>query len=163
MSTRNTFRSVVIALLIVGSIVVVGGIGATVLFVRSRVHSARAKPQDAAGQFDQARARFAGTTPLIEIASDDQPILHRPATTGRHEIRALRALVYDPSKGTLSRMELPGWLLRLTSAGGRIRLANLGVLDDQEQRVTYDDLEHQGPGVVLDVSRRGRRILVWTE
>ena len=163
MSNNHTFRSTVIAVLVAGCLAVVVGIGATVIFVRSRVYSEPAKREDASVQFDQARARFAGRTPLIDLASDDQPVLHRPATTERHEIRALRALVYDPSKGTLSHMDLPGWLLRVTSAGGRIRLANLGVVDDRAQRVTYEDLERQGPGVVLDVSRRGRRILVWTE
>jgi hypothetical protein len=161
--SRNTVRSIVTAVLVIAGVAIAGGIGATVFFVRSRVYSEPARQEDASAQFDRARARFAGQTPLIELASDDQPILHRPPSTERHEIHALRALVYDPSKGTLSHMDLPGWLLRLTSAGGRVRLANLGVLNDEEQRVTLKDLEHQGPGVVLDVSRRGRRILVWTE
>jgi hypothetical protein len=162
-TSRSTVRSVIFAILIIGCVVVVGGIGATVFFVRSRVYSEPARQEDASAQFERARARFAGTTPLIELASDDQPILHRPTAAARHDIHSLRALVYDPSKGTLAHMDIPAWLLRITSAGGRIRLANLGVLDDQEQRVTYDDLERQGPGVVLDFSRRGRRILVWTE
>ena len=71
--------------------------------------------------------------------------------------------MYDPSKGTLAHMDLPGWALRVASAGGRFRLANLGMVDNEQQRVTYEDLEHQGPGLVLDATRRGRRILVWTE
>jgi len=29
--------------------------------------------------------------------------------------------------------------------------------------VTYEDLGHQGPGVIPDATRRGRRVLVWTE
>jgi hypothetical protein len=160
---KGTLRSVLIATAIIVCLAIAGGIGATVVYLRSRVHSEPMSESAAAVQFERARSRFAGATPLIELASDDQPILHRPSTTERLDIHWLRALVFDPSKGTLSHMDLPGWALRLASAGGRVRLANLGIVDDQEQRVTYEDLERHGPGVVLDFTRRGRRILVWTE
>jgi len=160
---RKTLRSVLIATAIIVCLAVAGGIAGTVVYVRSRVHSEPVSQSDAAVQFERARSRFAGATPLIELASDDQPVLHRPSTTERHEIHSLRALVYDPSKGTLAHMDLPGWALRLAAAGGRFRLANLGIVGDEQQRVRYEDLEHQGPGVILDATRRGRRVLVWTE
>jgi len=156
---RSTLRSVLIATAIIVCVAIAG----TVVYVRSRVHSEPMSQSDAAVQFERARSRFAGATPLIELASDDQPVLHRPSTTERHEIHSLRALVYNPSKGTLAHMDLPGWALRLAAVGGRFRLANLGIVDDEQQRVTYEDLEHQGPGVILDATRRGRRVLVWTE
>jgi len=52
------------------------------------------------------------------------------------------------------------------SAGGRIRIANLDVLDDETGgKVTLEDLERHGPGLVLDVRRaRGsQQVLLWTE
>jgi hypothetical protein len=73
---------------------------------------------------------------------------------------------YDARAGHISRIDLPGWFVRAVSAGGRIRIANLGFSgdgDEDMQRLTLEDLERHGPGLVLDLSRRGGRVLAWTE
>jgi hypothetical protein len=72
---RSTVRSVLIATAIIVCLVIAGGIGATAVYVRSRVHSEPMSKSDAAIQFERARSRSAGGTPLIELASDGRHIL----------------------------------------------------------------------------------------
>jgi len=158
-------KSTLAAAGIIAGVLVVGTIAATLLFVRSRVTTEPVPQDEALAELAQARTRFAGQTPLIELASDDQPILHPPAAAAPQALHALRALVYDPARGTLSRMDLPGWVVRAISVGGRVRLANLGVTEasDTPQRLTLEDLERHGPGIVMDISRRRRQILIWTD
>ncbi|HEY7289391.1 MAG TPA: hypothetical protein VH583_06095 [Vicinamibacterales bacterium] len=162
---RKTWVQIAIAAVIVGVVVVVLFAGGTYLFLRSHVHSDVVRDDAAATEFSAARARFGGQTPLIELGSDGQPVLHRPADGPRRPVGALHALGYDASEGRLSRLDLPGWFVRAVSAGGRIRLANLGFADDGDdaQRLTLEDLERHGPGLVLDVKQPDKRLLVWTE
>jgi hypothetical protein len=66
------------------------------------------------------------------------------------------------------------------SAGGRVRLINLGMFGDDRDRITLEDLERHGPGLIFDVRASqvahivavsaifGRtspdsRVLVWSE
>jgi len=163
---RKTWVSIVIAALIVAAVVVVGFVAGTYVFLQSHLHGEDVEPQAARTRFEETRARFGGGTPLIELSSDGQPILHRNPTGERRPVNALHVMQYDARAGHVSRIDLPGWLVRALSAGGRIRLANLGFADeadDVQQRVTLEDLERHGPGLVLDFSRRGNQLLVWTE
>jgi hypothetical protein len=164
--TRKTWASIVIAALIISGLVVVGFVGGAYVFLRSHLHGEDIDPAQANAQIAAIRQRFTGAIPLIEIASDGQPVLHRSATGERRPIKAFHVVQYNERAGHMSRIDLPGWVVRAASAGGRIRLANLGFSsdgDDDQERVTLEDLERHGPGLVLDVARRGGRVLAWTE
>ena len=163
---RKTWVSIVIAALIVSALVVVGFVGGAYIFLSSHLHGDDVEPEQATAQIAAIRAKFAGATPLIEIASDGQPVLHKNPTGERRAVNTFHVVQYDARAGHISRIDLPGWFVRAVSAGGRIRLANLGFSedrDDEVQRLTLEDLERHGPGLVLDVSRRGGRVLAWTE
>jgi hypothetical protein len=163
--TRKTWVSIVIASVIIIGLLAVGIVGGTAVFIYSHV-TAKIIPQESAEQeFTTARARFVNQQPLIELTADDEPVLHRNAGP-RREIQSLHALVYDGRARKLTHLDVPGWLLKVMSAGGRIRIANLDVLDDDAGgRVTLEDLERHGPGLVLDLKRaRGsQHVLLWTE
>jgi hypothetical protein len=163
--TRKTWVSVVIAALIIAAVVVVGFVGATYVFLHSHLQGADVEPDQATAQIAEIRSRLTGATPLIEIASDGQPVLHRNPAGERRPVNVFHVVQYDARAGHISRIDLPGWVVRAASAGGRIRLANLGFSDDSDdvQRLTLEDLERHGPGLVLDVSRRGGRVIAWTE
>jgi hypothetical protein len=66
------------------------------------------------------------------------------------------------------------------SVGGRIRFMDLGMFGDERDRITLEDLERHGPGLILDTSGRSvgplaisdamlgtdtqkSQLLVWTE
>ncbi len=163
---RKTWVSIVIAALIISALVVVGFVGGAYIFFSSHLHGQDVEPEQATAQIAEIRAKFAGAMPLIEIASDGQPVLHKNPSGERRAVNAFHVVQYDARAGHISRIDLPGWFVRAVSAGGRIRLANLGFSDDGDedvQRLTLEDLERHGPGLVLDVSRRGGRVVAWTE
>jgi hypothetical protein len=164
--TKKTWVSIVIASVIIIGLLAVGIVGGTAFFIYSHVN-AKFIPQESAEQeFMTARSRFVNQQPLIELTTDDEPVLHRNTSAPRREIQSLHALVYDGRARKLTHLDVPGWLLKVMSAGGRIRIANLDVLDNETSgKVTLEDLERHGPGLILDVKRaRGsQQVLLWTE
>jgi hypothetical protein len=142
----------------------VAAVGGAVFFFRRHIQAQFTPSETANQQFDAQRAKFAGQEPLIEMPLGDEPVMHRSPEKPRHELQSLHALVYDARGGKLTHVDIPGWLLVFMSGGGRIRIANLEVFDDDRDRVTLEDLERHGPGLVLDLRRgRGTQVLVWTE
>jgi hypothetical protein len=163
---KKTWISIVIASGIITGLLAIGMVASTAFFIYHHVN-AKIVPQESAEQeFTTTRARFVNQQPLIELTADDEPVLHRNTSGPRHEIQSLHALVYDGRARKLTHLDVPGWLLTVMSAGGRIRIANLDVLEDETSgKVTLEDLERHGPGLVLDVKRaRGSQlVLLWTE
>jgi hypothetical protein len=163
MKNRQTWVSILIAALIVAAIAVIVAIGGIAMFVHNHVNSEVVEAASADTEFAQARARFAGKTPLLELRGNE-PVIHRDVTAPRREVRSLHMLAFDARQHKISRIDIPGWLLKMMSAGGRLRIANLEVFDrDEDNRLTLEDLERHGPGLVLDAERRGGRALVWIE
>lgn len=161
--TKKTWVSILIAGVIITGVLAVAVVGGTVLFFYRHIDAHFTGPQNADQTFADTRAQFAGQQPLVEVTNADEPVIHRDASGPRHQIQALHALLYDERTGKLTRVNVPGWLLRLMSAGGRLRIANVGAFDD-EAKLTLDDLERHGPGVVLDVREpHGAQVLIWTE
>lgn len=162
---RKTWVSVLVAGLIVIVVLAIAFVGGTAFFFYRHI-DARFTGQEGADQtFERTRARFSGQQPLIELRADDEPIVHREHLGPRRDVQALHALVYNEDTGKLTHVDVPGWLIRVMSAGGHIRIANLDVLDgDERTRLNLDDLERHGPGLVLDLRRqRGSQVLIWTE
>lgn len=169
-SNRRTWVSVLIAAVIIVGVLAIAVVGGTAYFFYRHIHATVTPPEDADTQFAQARARFAGQQPLIEIRKDDEPILHREVVPQRSAstkpLVALRVLAYDNRERKLIRVSIPFWLLRLAPAGKKVSFLNDNGIDFDTDRVhlTLEDLERRGPGLVLDqADRRGSQVLVWTE
>ena len=162
--TKRTWVSVVIASVIILVALAIAVIGGTVFFFYRHIDARFTAQENADATFAQTRTRFAGQQPLIELSRDDEPVVHHPGGV-RREVHALHALVYDTNSGKLTHVDVPGWLLRLMSAGGRLRIANMDAFgDDETAKLTLDDLERHGPGLIMDVTRHGgSQLLVWTE
>jgi hypothetical protein len=117
------------------------------------------------------RARFANQQPLIEVRRGDEPVLHKellPSTRNAGApLQSLRVLAYDENAGKLVRVRIPFWLLRLMPSRHLLMLNDEGLdvdIDTERVRLTLEDLERRGPGLVLDQQdRRGSQVLVWTE
>lgn len=162
--TKRTLISVLVAGVIIVGVLAIAVVGGTAFFFSRHIHG-RITGQESADQtFAETRARFAGQTPLIELSRDDEAVVHHPSGE-RHDVQALHALVYDERAGKLTHVDVPGWLLRMMSFGGRVRLANADPFgDDDTTKLTLDDLERHGPGLIMDVKpRHGSQLLVWTE
>ena len=163
-----TWVSVLIAGVIIVGIMAVAVVGGAAFFIYRHVNTSFTGPQNAATEFAQARSRFAGQKPLIEMRNDD-PILHRELVKGTgtqpERIEALRVLVYDRYAGKLVRVSIPLWLLRMAPSKHFSFLSDSGIdMDSDRVNLTLEDLERRGPGLILDQKdRRGSEVLVWTE
>ncbi len=167
-SSRKTWVSVLIAAVIIIGMLAAAAVGSTAFFFYRHVHTEVTPSGNAAQQFAEARARFAGQQPLIEIQTDDRALLHReviPASGSPAKLTALRVLAYDTHGSKLVNVSIPFWLLRMAPSR-RFSLRNeMGVdFDSDRVHLTLDDLERRGPGLILDqADRRGSQVLVWAE
>jgi hypothetical protein len=166
--TRKTWVSVLIASVIIVGVLAAAAIGGTAFFIYRHVNTQVASNERADVQFAEARARFAGQRPLLELRHGDEPVLHReaiPAEMPEAKLETLRVLAYDTREEKLVRVSIPFWLLRLAPTRHVSFLSDTGIdFDSERVRLTLDDLERRGPGLILDqADRRGSQVLVWTE
>jgi hypothetical protein len=149
------------AAVVLGSIAIISvATGAYIIYTHTAAQFIDAAAGDA--QIAGQRAQFAGQEPLIELRGVDNPQVHRHPEAPRREVATLHVLSYDPRARKLVRVDIPGWLLRVVSAHGAIRLANLEMFNDDRDRVTLEDLERHGPGLIVEAQGRSH-VLVWTE
>jgi hypothetical protein len=91
-----------IASVIIVGVLAIAVVGGTAYFFYRHVNASFTPPEDADTEFAQARARFAGQKPLIEIRKDDEPILHREGATrhdaSRNQAESGRRRVARPSR-----------------------------------------------------------------
>jgi hypothetical protein len=170
MSTKKlpTWVSVLIAAVIIVGILAVAAVGGVAFFIYRHVHTSFTPSEDAQAEFTQQRARFEGRQPLIEIKHGDEPVIHRELvknTAERQKLEALRVLAYDQHERKLIRVSIPFWLLRMAPSKNLSFLDDNGIdVDSERVRLTLDDLERMGPGLIIDSKdRRGSLVLVWTE
>ena len=167
-NSRKTWISVLIAAVIIVGVLAVAAIGGTAFFIYRHVNTQFTPSENAEQQFAEARARFTGQKPLIEMRQDDEPVLHReviPASLPEAKLETLRVLAYDTHARKLVRVSIPFWLLRLAPTKHVSFLNDSGIdFDSDRVRLTLEDLERRGPGLILDqADRRGSHVLVWTE
>ena len=166
-SSRRTWVSVMIASVIIVGVLAVAAIGGTAFFIYRHVNTAFTPSGNAQRQFVDARARFGGQQPLIEMRRGDEPVLHRAVITASQpeRIETLRVLAYDERAGKLVNVSIPMWLLRMFPSKRMSFLSDNGIdFDSDRVHVTLEDIERRGPGLILDqADRRGSQVLVWTE
>lgn len=167
-STRRTWISVLIASVIIVGILAIAAVGGTAYFFYRHINTQYTPRENAEQQFADARARFAGRQPLIEIRRGDEPIVHRELVEGAHsraKLESLRVLAYDPGERKLVRVSIPFWLIRLAPGKNFSFLNDNGInIDTDRVRLTAEDLERLGPSLILDEQdRHGAYVLVWTE
>ena len=169
MSTKKTWISIVIAAVIVVGILGVSAVGGTAYFIYRHVDTQFVPNDNAERQFADARARFAGQQPLIDLRKgSDEPVLHReviPKTMPAEKLETLRVLAYDTRANKLVNVSIPMWLLRLAPSNKFSFMKDNGIdFDSDRLHITLDDVERRGPGLLLDqADRRGSQVLVWTE
>ena len=166
--TRKTWISVLIASVIIVGLLAVAAIGGTALFIYRHVNTQFTPSDNAEQQFAEARARFTGQQPLIEIRRDDEPMVHReviPASRAAAKLDTLRVMAYDTHARKLVRVSIPFWLLRMAPSRHVSFLNDSGIdFDSDRVRLTLEDLERRGPALILDqADRRGSQVLIWTE
>ena len=169
-STKRTWIWVVLGILATFVLVVGVFIVGTIVEFRRHVKNEYVESAVAEQEFARTRTRFAGQQPLIEFTGrrrgTDDALIHRPDENApRVKINVLRVLIYDLQQGHLIHADIPGWLLRMMPESGGYGGSFTTEFDDefQHHRLTLDDLERHGLGLVLEGHNDNTRILMWTE
>ena len=170
MTTRKTWISIAIATVASLCLLALAVVGGTAFFIYRHVDAKFTSETTAQDEFQAARARFTGQQPLIEIPREgDEPILHRDQLRRERApdkpLESLRVLAYDDTSGKLVHVTIPFWLLRIMPTKNMSFLNDEGLdIDTRRLRLTLEDVERRGPGLLLDQKdRRGSQVLVWTE
>jgi hypothetical protein len=170
-SSRKTWVSILIAAVIIVGLTALTVVGGAAYFIYRHVNAEFTSEHTAEQEFASARSRLQGQPALIEIREDDEPLVHRdliPAVrrTGP-PLESLRVLAYDENAGKIVRVSIPIWLLRMLPTRNLSFLNDQGIdvdIDSDRVRLTIDDLERRGPGLVLaQKARHGSQVLIWTE
>jgi hypothetical protein len=166
MSTKRKWIPIAIGIVILLFFIAAGAVIFTVSYARDHLQIASSSESDAMRAFDEVHAKFPGR-PLIEI-KDGEPAPagdrgSEPAS--KVELTTLHVLAWDPDEDHLVRVEIPFWLLRLKSGPISFSSYAAGLRSDRV-RLTVEDVERHGPGIVVDVTdtrRNHGRALVWAD
>jgi len=122
-------------------------------------------------EFARLRARFIDEQPLIDMSRREAAVV-APRTAGAAPLRSFHTVILD-TRGSqrLVRIDVPYWFARRFAdrAGKFIWLGQLTFVDDTEFdpeaiRLTIDQLERRGPGVVADYRHpSGGQFISWVE
>jgi hypothetical protein len=155
---RSTILMVVFGVVILIFIV---GAGTATWFFLSVFESVDADEALATIALNDARAKFSGQVPILELRDDQAVILRKaPDAAPARDLQNVHALTWDAEEGKLARMVLPFWLIRLKSSPIEVAISTSGT----PISLTVEEIERHGPALLLDhMEEDGSRVLVWTE
>jgi hypothetical protein len=162
----KTWVWVIVGIVVVGILLVIAMAGAGLYFFSRNISARTVSATTAASEFDAVRARFTGQKALIEL--DDRGNFlrsntDRPVPKDSKPPETLYVLAFDPDDGSLVRVTIPFWLLRLKMRGATIDFGDSS-MELEDLKLTVEDLERFGPTLVLDqLSEGGDRVLVWSQ
>jgi hypothetical protein len=160
------WAQVLIGVAIIAVFLGIGAIIAVTAWVSQNVVVNSATGQNADEEFERVRQRFKGQSPLLEM-KDGVPhyvAARAEATpTASRQLATLHILAWDPNDEKLATVSVPWWVLRLKS--GPIRFSSYAAgFDDGGVRLTPEDIEKHGPGIIMDtIGRHGERLILWAE
>jgi hypothetical protein len=162
----KTWIWVIVGIIVVCILGVVAMAGAGFYFFSQHFDTQAASPAKAGLQFEQAKERFKGQKPLIELDERGHFLRSnpdRPAPSTSKTPEQLFVLAFDPDDERIVKVSIPFWLLRFKSRGARVDF-NGGRLDLEDLKLTVDDLERFGPTLIVDhKALSGERVLVWSQ
>jgi hypothetical protein len=149
--------------LVVGA--VLAGVVGYVIYQQFAFQAKSATEMSADEEFEQIVARFDGQKPYLVI-EDGEPVVSEAAgASSGKPVEALHIIVWDPDERKVITLNMPFWLLRMTK-GQPIRISSHDDPGSQgmKLKITAEDLERRGPGLILDHREAsGERVLVWAQ
>ncbi len=160
-------RWILTFLLIFGTIAILGLTTSAFMF-RGWSDLTTVTQDEADRKFLATKSRIGGRPSLIHIGDGRVQMRQELLGPQPSEIRSLSVLVWEKSKSKLLRTDFPFWFVRLkmndTVNLGTITSALVKDWDNLNLKISVEELERFGPGVVLDHRMKNEsRILLWTE
>jgi len=168
---RHTARSILLSAVIGAGIIVLIAVALGFSFFVSHHESSLASNQSAEVEFSRLRSRFSDQQPLIDMSL--RQAVGAP-TNGQPDalLHTFHTVVFDTRGGQrIVHITVPYWFARLfADSDGEFRwLGQLTFLDDTEFdseiiRLSLDQLESQGPGLIIDYQHpSGGQFISWVE
>lgn len=166
MAAGRTWLKIILVVIALGMLGMCAIAGAGVYFVSQHVNTSTVSASDALKQFDEARARFKDTQPLLNIDANERVSQRRPIAdipTADVKATTLVVMAWDPDDERIVNFKVPLWVLGMGE-----RKIDLGIgaesFDMRRLNIDVKDLERIGSTLVLDLtSPSGDRALVWTQ
>jgi len=136
------------------------GMGA--YYVLRHLDTQSAGEADTLKEFDAIRARFGPRQPLIEIVNPQAADIRVNRLAHPQGLKAgtVHILTWNAEDNERLETDVPLWLMRFSSIN---ILSKLGIAPDKF-RLTVQDVERYGPGIVADYRSPGRsHVIVWVE
>lgn len=168
---KRTRRSLVFSVVIGAVIIALTALGTGLWFFVSHRESSPVSKQAAEAEFSQLRSRFSNQQPLIDM-SLRQPVDVPTLGQSVLPLHTFHTVIFD-TRGSqrIVRITVPYWFARLfADRDGKFKwLGQLTFLDDTEFdseaiRLSLEQLEQRGPGLVVDYQHRsGGQFISWVE
>ena len=158
------WAQVLIGVAIVAVFLGIGAIIAITAYFSENMVVNASSSREAEEEFEKIRQRFKGQAPLVELRAGVSVRSNpRSAPAAGGELKTLHILAWDAEDGQLASVTVPWWVLRLKS--GPIRFSSYAAgFDDEAVRLTTEDIERSGPGIVLEaIGHRNERVLLWVD
>jgi hypothetical protein len=147
------------------ALVVLGlfALGATGAYFALRHLDRRSSTEaDTLREVEAIRARFGARPPLVELAPGRMGDIriNRLQTADARPVTTIHVIAWKSADREMVRMEMPLWLMRFSAVN---LFSQIGV-GPERLRLTVQDIERYGPGIVLDYGRpEADRVLLWVE
>ena len=168
---KHTTRSLVISVAIGAVIIALTAVGMGLWFFASHHQSSPVSKQLAEAEFSQLRSRFSTEQPLIDM-NRRQPVDTSAIGQSVVPLHTFHTVIFDTRGGErIVHITVPYWFARLfANRDGEFKwLGQLTFLDDTEFdgeaiRLSLDQLEHRGPGLIIDHQHlSGGQFISWVE
>lgn len=166
---RKRWIPVVVGIIIFIVIVGIGVIAGGIYLVKTQVDVQTVETSSGAEEFDRLRAGFEGQKPFIELKSnageEATAVVNRePAERRPGKVSTVHVRVWSPDENKLVRVDLPFWMMRLMGSKPINIETGHGAFKNVALRVSAEDLERRGPGLVMDYATPdGEAVLVWID
>jgi len=157
-------KTILLAILAIAGVLVIAVVGTGIWVVRSLVENVSMSEAAATRSFDDVRARFGDTGPVLALR--DGPVLLRrpPETQPAAALKTLHILRWDEGAERMSRIDLPFSLLRMKDGLFRLKAEPNGTGLSFSTSLHVADIEHFGPALLVDDSMpNGDRVLIWSD
>ncbi len=162
----KTWVWVVVGIVVIGILGIVAMAGVGVYFFSQHFDTKVVSRDGASVEFEQAKARFTGQKPFIELDDRGRFLRSNPDRPPRTDTRTpdqLNVLAFDPDDERIVKVTIPFWLLKFKAHGTTVDF-NGGRLDLEDLKLTVEDLERLGPTLIVDLqTHTGERVLVWSQ
>jgi hypothetical protein len=157
----RTWAKVTIGGAVLAALAFVALAGTGAYFVLRSLDTSTSTEGDAMRELDALRGRFGARPPLVEIddVRSGEIRINRAIGADAKPVTTLHVLAWKTESHELVRMAVPIWLARFSAVNV---LSQLGV-GPANLRLTVQDIERYGPGIVIDFKRREDRAVIWTE